>query len=40
MLTSDMLTTSAAVEYQFDSSRSICIVPQKLLDRCIHAQSQ
>ena len=26
-LTSDMLTASAAVEYQLDSSRSICIAP-------------
>ncbi len=39
MPTSDILITSAAVEYQFDSNRSICSNPQWLSDYCIYAQA-
>ena len=39
MLTSDMLTISAAVEYQLDSSRSICNVPLAMSQSHIYVQA-
>lgn len=39
MLTSVMLTTSAAVEYQLDSNRSICNVPLAVSHSHLYVQA-